>query len=206
MCFRIMVLANPTIGIGSSGVEISQGNRTQSICPHVIMQDSIDDHLGSPVDIGRYQSAVLIYRNACRLPIDCSRAGEDDAVDAGCTHGVEQMQCTDHIVRVVGARLNHRLADKTEGCEVDNARHVELPDGHRDVRRVGDVADNKRNVLWNGPAVPFGKVIEHGDLVAVPYEPPYSVRSNVASPTSHENRSTHHPLHLFSTYWVILLV
>src|SRR5450830_1145513 len=169
MCLRIMVLANPAIGVGSGGVEVSQGDRTQPVCHHVVMQDSLDDYLGAPIDIGRHQSAVLAYWNAGRLSIDSSRAGEDDAVDAGCTDGVEKMQRTDHIVRVVGARLNHRFADKTAGCEVDDARHVELPDGHRDVRRVGDVADNKRNVLWNGPAVPFGKIVEHGDLVAVPY-------------------------------------
>ena len=66
---------------------------------------------------------AFVDRHADRIAVGRAGGREDDAVDAGGVHRVEQVQRADGVVAEVLRRVAHRLADERIGGEVNDGIH-----------------------------------------------------------------------------------
>ena len=105
-------------------------------------------------------------------------------------HRAQQVQRAKDIVVVVLGRLLHRLADVTARGEVHHG--IDVPTGKcaGGIGGVLQIAFDQVCALHR-IAVTGGKVVEHGDLMALTVQQLYHVRADIAGAAGNQYRTIH---------------
>lgn len=170
----LRVFADQAAGVGADGVEIAQQcDAPVGLGPVEVAQHVLDHQLAAAVGIGGRERMLLGQRQELGLTIDGGRRAEDQGLDAGGAHGLQQAQAADDVVVVVVERLLRRFADGLEAGKVDDgAAAVRAQHGldgwlvahvatHHGQRLAGDALHALQRL-----GVAVAEVVEDDDVVA----------------------------------------
>ena len=111
MGFRLVILADLTLGIGAGGIEVAQRRKPQSVAGGIPMQRPLDRQLGLAIGVERRLGGGLADRQPVRDAVDRAGRREDDRPDPGLAHRRQQCESAADVVAIIDLGLRHRLAD-----------------------------------------------------------------------------------------------
>ncbi len=187
MRFRVVVLADLAVGIGASGVEITERSESNGVGLLVPAEDLLDRELRLAVRIHRHLKLIFGDGDLGWLAVRRAGRREDDVPDAVVDHRIEQRQRVDDVVMKILARMDDRLADVRVRREMNDRRDFVLLDHAIDERAVSEVAFLERAPL-DRPLVSVHEVVEHDRLEPRPGHQFGGVTSDVTRAPSDQDR------------------
>ena len=137
-------------------------------------------------------------RHLGRNAIGRTSAGEDNPLDVGSTHRVQQRERAHDIVVVVFGRLANRNADIGKRREVHHGLDPMLAQEIGDRRLIEQIGDDQRQ-LADGRAMTFGQIVDDPHVMTTGREQLGRMRADVAGRAG--NEYTHDRKLLLQTGW-----
>ncbi len=159
-------LAGAAARIGAGDVEIAQDHVAQIVRAAGVAQHDFGHQLRPAVGRDRHGRRILRHRDRSRIAVHRRGRGEDEMAHAAFDRAFDQRARVRRVVAVVAERIAHRIRHHDRGGEMDDGVDVMLAHKPRDQGLVAGLADDERNALGNGPAMPGRQIVEHYDRLA----------------------------------------
>ena len=182
----VVDFSNLSFGVGSRGIEISQGDIAEIVGSGVPVEDSLTHELGVAVGRDRVLRVLLVEGDVLRHSVGGAATGKDDFGDSGVDAGSQKLVHSGDVVADVFPWVCDRFTDIGIGGEVEDAGNTVFSNcgGHEIV--VTGVASLKRSE-FRRPVVPFGKVVEDDGVEAVTFQLFTGVATDVTGTTNHQH-------------------
>src|SRR5438552_12534658 len=185
MCLDAMVF---TKFFRSSGrVEISKGNKFQSMDLAVPPQNFFEGQFRFPIRIERSHRLCFINRNVLRRTENAAGRREDDFFNVDADHRVEKIEAVGDVIPKIFGRVLHRFADERAGGEMHDRIGPMLRQRFLDRLSILQIAFDELRARVDRGAMAFAEIIEDADLMAFVEQQLGANASDVASATDNEN-------------------